>query len=120
MQILKFTVYGTLPDMNEIIKVSKSHFAVYAKLKKKHTQQVVDSIKELPAVQSADFLFQWYLPNKRKDPDNVAAGGTKMLLDGIVEAGVLPNDGYKQVKQITHKFYVDKDNPRIEVTIFEV
>lgn len=119
MQIIKFTIPGELPDMNTIIKVSKSHFIVYSKMKKKYTELVKSKAEGLPAIQSADFLIQWYCENRRKDPDNITAG-QKFIMDGIVEAGVLPGDGWKQIGQINHKFHVDKDNPRIEVTIYEV
>lgn len=119
MQIIKLTVPGTLPSMNEVIAKSKN-FGNYNKIKQKYTQLVVEQSKGLPAIESADFLFEWYCENKRKDPDNIAGGGTKAILDGLVEAGVLPNDGWKQVKRIDHRFHIDKENPRIEVTIFEV
>lgn len=33
-------------------------------------------------------------PNKRRDPDNVVAGGTKLVLDSLVGAGVLRGDGW--------------------------
>lgn len=114
--MLMFTISGELPDMNQIIKASKSHYVVYSKMKKKYTQLVKESAKDLPAIESADFLIQWYCKNKRKDPDNITAG-QKFILDGLVEVGVLKNDGWKQVGEIRHRFRVDKDNPRIEVIL---
>lgn len=119
MQIIKLTIPGSLPSMNQIVSVSKKHYMQYSKMKKKYTQLVKDQAEGLPAIQSADFLIQWYAKDKRIDPDNITAG-QKFLMDGIVEAGVLPGDGWKHVKQINHKFHIDKTNPRIEVTIFEV
>ena len=41
----------------------------------------------------------------------------KVILDGMVEAGVIKNDGWKEVLGFRDSFYVDKDNPRIEVFI---
>lgn len=119
MQIIKLTIPGTLPNMNEIIATSKKHYIMYSKMKKKYTALVQKEAEGLPAIQSADFLIQWYAKNRKIDPDNITAG-QKFIMDGLVEAGVLPGDGWQQIGQINHKFHVDKDNPRIEVTIFEV
>lgn len=55
----------------------------------------------------------------RRDPDNIAAA-VKFIWDGLVEAGVIPNDGWKENGGWSNHFEVDKDNPRIEVVIKEV
>lgn len=88
-------------------------------MKKKYTQLVIDSAEGLPTIESANFHITWYSKDKRKDPDNIASG-IKFLLDGLVEAGVLPNDGWKEIRSISHSFHIDKANPRVEVEIFEV
>jgi hypothetical protein len=33
-------------------------------------------------------------PHRQRDPDNVVGAGTKLLLDSLVSAGVLPGDGW--------------------------
>lgn len=66
-----------------------------------------------------DLDITWYCKNKRKDKDNIAAG-IKFILDGLVKAGTIENDGWKQVNNFSHSFKVDKDNPRVEVEIKEV
>lgn len=111
------TVHGTMPGMNEIIAASKKHYAAYAKLKKQHTENVIQSAEGLPEIRAAHFAFDWYAKDKRRDPDNIASG-VKFLLDGLVEAGVLPNDGWKEVLSITHTFHTDKAQPRVEVSIY--
>ena len=62
--------------------------------------------------------IKWYEKNKRRDPDNVFSA-IKYILDSLVEAGVFPNDGQKQVAGIINWIKVDKKNPRIEITIYE-
>lgn len=39
------------------------------------------------------FLFAE--PNTKRDPDNIVAGGVKLLLDSLVGADVLPGDGWR-------------------------
>lgn len=114
---MKLIIPGELPTMNEIVKVSKSHPMAYANMKKKYTGLVVLQARKLKRVDRADFHITWHCKDKRKDKDNISGGGTKFLLDGLVAAGVIDNDGWKQVGDITNKFAVDKENPRIEVEI---
>ena len=63
--------------------------------------------------------FRWFCKNRKKDSDNIVVG-KKFILDGLVEAGVLKNDGWKQVAGFKDEFEVDRDNPRIEIIIEEV
>lgn len=116
MDTIKFEIPGTLPTMNEIIAASKSHYGMYSKMKKKYTQLVIECAEGLPSVESANFLITWCCSSKRKDKDNIVAG-QKFIFDGLVDGGILENDGWKQVGDISHKFTIDKDNPRIVVEI---
>ena len=52
--------------------------------------------------------------------DNVAAFAMKVIQDALVRTGVLENDGWKQIMGFQCEFYVDRDDPRIEVEIVEV
>ncbi|WP_272032939.1 Holliday junction resolvase [Oceanobacillus kimchii] len=116
---MKFTVMGTLPTLNEIIEASKKHHMQYAKMKKDFTALVMIHCMNLPKVKKADFEITWYCQDKRKDKDNIVAG-QKFIFDGLVKAGVLQNDGWQQIGDVTHKFEVDKSRPRIEVKIKEL
>lgn len=111
-----FTIQGTLPTMNEIVKASKAHPMAYANMKKDYTALVIISAGNLPKIERADFDIIWYCKNKRKDKDNIMAG-QKFIFDGLVKANVLENDGWAQIGDVTHKFAIDKTNPRIEVKI---
>lgn len=115
---MKFTIMGTLPTMNEIVAASKKHYMQYANMKKDYTALVMVHAQGLPKVEKADYVITWYCKDKRKDIDNIMAG-QKFIFDGLVKAGVIENDGWKQIGDITHKFEVDKDKPRIEVAINE-
>ncbi|WP_121605404.1 Holliday junction resolvase [Virgibacillus sp. Bac332] len=117
--MLEFTIPGTLPTLNEIIKASKSHPIAYANMKKDYTALVMLHARKLPKLERTDVDITWYCKDMRKDKDNIAAG-TKFILDGIVKAKIIKNDGWKQIGNINHHFEVDKDNPRIKVELHQI
>lgn len=117
---MKLTIPGRLPGMNEIVAAAKSHPKQYSGMKRKHTQDVAILARSLPHMERVDVQITWICENKRRDQDNISGGGTKFVLDGLQAAGVIDNDGWKQINSITHKFAVDKNNPRIEVELTEI
>jgi hypothetical protein len=116
---MNFTIKGSLPSMNEIIDMSKSHWSNYRKMKEDYTNLVAWSIPDKKPMKRVNIYITWYCKDKRQDKDNIAAG-TKFILDGIVQAGVLKNDGWKEIGDIYHRFQVDKKNPRILVRLVEI
>lgn len=101
-----------------IISASKSHYGAYAKLKRDYALLANYSLNQIEAIDyKADFTFTWYRKNRRSDPDNIAAGGCKVILDAMVDKGILANDGHKEVGSLTHYFDVDKDNPRVIIQV---
>ena len=93
----------------------------YAKAKGLHTEAVAWGCAGVPKGQRkmpVDITCTWITKNLRKDPDNVSAG-IKFVLDGLVQAGIQPDDRRMQINSITHEFGVDKHNPRVEVVLRE-
>jgi len=119
VQETTIVIPGELPDLNTIIDASKTHYIKYSDLKKEYTEMVAWLAKGKGQFDKIDLDITWYCKNKRKDKDNIAAG-IKFILDGLVMAGTIENDGWKQVNSFKHSFKVDKQNPRIEVDIKEV
>lgn len=113
---------GELPDLNQIIAESKNHWGSYSSLKKTNTQLVAFCTKQATKqkYKKIDLEITWYCKDRRKDKDNIMAGGLKMILDGLVVAGVIQNDGWAHIGSINNHFEVDKNNPRVEIKITEV
>jgi Holliday junction resolvase RusA-like endonuclease len=118
---MKLTIPARLPGLNEMMDAARSNRYESAAMKKENTQLVAWCAKaaRLPRMERVDLIFTWYEPHRQRDKDNIMAG-QKFVLDGLVEAGVLKNDGWKQVGDITHRFRLDKTNPRVEVELIEV
>jgi Holliday junction resolvase RusA-like endonuclease len=115
----RLIIEGALPSLNEIIAAAKSHWAAYAKEKRQRTTSIalLATIAKLKPVSGPCVVrCLWYEKDRRRDPDNVRVG-MKFVLDGLVEAGVLPSDGWAVITGLEDRFYVDKERPRIEVEI---
>ena len=115
-------IEGRLPGLNDIIAAAKQHWSSYAKEKKALTHRVemyCRSHQCEPVQMPCVIRFTWVEPDRRRDLDNITAG-QKFCLDGMVAAGVLPDDGWKWVHGIEHRFAVDKNNPRVIVEVRDV
>lgn len=123
--MITLVLVGSFPSMNEIIAAAKketNHYRPYAELKKIYTEVVEWTCKsQLKNIhlERVDLKIIWYCKDKKKDKDNIIAG-EKFIIDGLVNAGIIPNDGWKNIGSITHEFDIDVRNPRVEVQITEV
>ena len=109
---------GKLPNLNEIIDASKRHWSKYAKLKKRLMPKVVGQmLKELKPVKAPVFIeFQWHRRDKRTDPDNISAGGRKVLLDALQASGILSNDGWSNVIGFSDRF-IQSESDKVVMTL---
>lgn len=117
----KLIINGELPDLNKVIRLSKKHWSKYSGLKRRHTNRIAVLAKaELQPVEvyPVAISFDWHCKDKRKDCDNIAHG-KKYIIDGLVTAGILKDDSFKCVAELHDRFFVDRENPRIEVIIQE-
>ncbi len=109
---------GEFPSMNEIIAAAKSgrgRSNAYSRMKARFTAIAMNAVSGMNPVSSCSIHCQWTSKNSRKDPDNVAAG-VKFVLDGLVNAKILPGDGRKHVVGISHSFVVSKI-PGVQIII---
>lgn len=114
---LQFIFNGEFTDLNTYIRAERSNRFMAAKIKKMETERAAwEVIQSDKAVGKAVISFDWYTKDERKDPDNISFA-KKFLLDGMVMAGLLENDTRKCINGFIDCFFVDKDNPRVEVTV---
>jgi len=113
------TIPGEFPDMNRIIMASKRHWSEYAKFKRTYTDLVVAAAKNRhePITEYPVWLtFDWYCKDRRIDPDNIAAA-KKMIIDGLVAAGILTGDGWNHISRLSDTFHIDRHNTRVTVSL---
>lgn len=120
--MITLTIPGTLPGMNEVIGVARANRFASSNQKKKYTELVAyhAMAARIPTMKRIALNITWYEKDRRRDIDNITGGGSKFILDGLVLAGVIPDDNQKVVTDITHTVKVDKAEPRIEIEIKEL
>lgn len=120
MQVKIIIPLAHLPSLNEHDNANRANRFGGASMKKKATNAcelyVKKAINEGFEIdtQPTDLQFTWYAENRRKDKDNIAFA-VKYIFDGMVNAGLFTNDGWKQIGDWTNVFKIDKENPRVEI-----
>ena len=122
------TIDGLFPGLNEIIHAAgvfgrQAHgkggkrWRQYAAMKSSITTRVLAACTEQrtrPAGRCR-IHFHWVERNRRRDPDNIRAAA-KFILDGLMEARVIEDDGWDEIAELSDTFEVDV-SPRVVVTI---
>lgn len=114
---MKITIKGRLVSLNEYINAERRNRFMAAKLKKDAQEMVSWQIKSMEPITEASFFhFEWHIPNKKRDPDNISSYGRKVILDAFVKNGKLENDNLKWIKGFTDSFVLS-DEDKVVVTI---
>lgn len=107
------------PTQNELRRM---HFQTIAKEKSEWEKIIWFLTKEqkISPVQKANVTYEFFFKDeKRRDPDNYAASA-KMIQDGLVKAGILPDDNFDYVPELRIKKGGISKQPYILVHLEEV
>lgn len=93
---------GRFPSLNEIIgsqSRGKNNWNAYNALKVQWYGQIklICQAKRMPLQDPTYATFLFCEPTRARDPDNLVAGGVKLLLDSFVGAEVLSGDGWASI-----------------------
>lgn len=122
----KFVIEGKLPGLNDYLKAERSFSNKHScgnDMKQKKQKLISDAIrtqlKRLKIKSPVYINYKFYEPDRRRDLDNIAGVAHKFIQDSLVKCGVLENDGWNNIVGFSDNFFIDRHNPRIEVTITE-
>ena len=121
MKSVTVTIPGEFTTLNQYISSERSNRYAGAKVKDEETQRaMVETLSLEPLTGNRyDIVFCWYRKDRRTDPDNIAFAA-KFILDGLQASRFLPNDKWSYVASITHLFFIDAKNPRVEIKFEQV
>lgn len=128
MREQRFRIDGAYIGRNEAEKLARSHWSRASEVKRDETENAMLCAKgaglkpvDGPVDVMVEFCEQvkFTKRGKRKKPrdcDNVQ-GAVKPILDGLVSAGVLPDDGPDWVKRVLPVVRYVRDDPHITVAV---
>jgi Holliday junction resolvase RusA-like endonuclease len=120
--IQQFVIGGRLPGLNEYTRANRRNRYEAAKVKKQTQEVIIWEIRKArlkPFAKPIAIRYTWIEPNMRRDKDNISFA-QKFIQDALVDAGILTNDGWKNIASISHAFRVCPSDPRIIVEMEEV
>ncbi|NES89284.1 hypothetical protein [Okeania sp. SIO2B9] len=120
MASVQTIVYPLPPTLNKIISSARRSIYASSSEKRKWTQELALMSSALqPYGENKVWLcFNWRVFNENRDPDNIAAAA-KYIMDGLVAAGVLPDDSLRYIGSPVLHYYdkAEKWEDRCELTI---
>ena len=108
-----------MPGTNQLLGNALTNRGKYAREKRKWQTVVQLYAKEQdfqPITEPAHFEFEFLEPNRRRNPDNLCLGPIKVLLDALVYAKLLKNDGWDEIASFVCTWKVDKQ-PGVRLTV---
>lgn len=119
-----FIIKGTFPTLNEYLSACGRNPKAGGRLKKQYMDiaswEIRSQLRNYHADKKVILHYCFYEPNMKRDKDNCFAFASKTIQDALQACKVIDNDGWKNIENFTHDFYLDRVNPRIEVYIEEV
>ena len=121
-----FVIPFTMPSLNEYLAACNKNYKAGGNMKREYTMFAINSIRRYLKRWHTDkpiiIHYHFYEHDMKRDHDNVFSMASKCIQDALIKAKVINNDGWKNIKNFTHDFFV-ADIPkhaRIEVWIEEV
>lgn len=116
----RLVISGELPSRNQAESAARKHWSSGSRFKRENTELVqwfvkIGRIKPVKGLAAVTVTF--FEKNKKRDADNIMAGGLKYIMDGLVTAGILQDDSPKYVDLTVSPIKYDGLNPRIEVVL---
>lgn len=128
---MKFRIEGEyfnkncFPGLNDLLHEATRHPQAYGKMKKQYEFIAINAIRrDLRGWKATGYIIPHFkfgerLKGKKRDYDNIVAGGRKIILDAMTKAKVIEDDSPQYLDYGTNEF-VYTDKPFIEVELEEV
>lgn len=120
----KFTIPGRLEGLNNYTTANRMNYRVGGRMKRDNEDMVCwcirQQLKGVHIEKPVLIYYHCFEKDNRRDGDNILSCATKFIQDSLTRTKVLQEDNRKHIPHFYHDVTVDKENPRIEVTITEL
>jgi Holliday junction resolvase RusA-like endonuclease len=111
-----FLINQKMPSLNDYVRANRANVHIGNKFKQDTEQAIGWAIKQAkiagnltPKTEPIDIIVDYYEKDRKRDVDNILAGGNKFILDALVKYEILPNDSRKYVNQVYGRVF---DTPK--------
>lgn len=122
--IYRITIEGRFPSLNEFIDANRRRHGSWSggnAMKQRDQHIIMSCLPRGLRIRKKIFIeYNFFEPNTRRDKDNISGYFHKVFQDALVQAGVIENDGWKNIRGMADYFEIDARRPRVEVVIEEV
>lgn len=122
----KFTIPGRLEGLNNYTAANRTNPHKGGRVKRDNEDHVIWCIRQqLNGVHIDEntpvlIYYRFYEKDRRRDGDNILSCAAKFIQDSLTKTKVLSEDNRSCISHFYHDIFVDRVNPRIEVTITEL
>lgn len=120
----RFTIPGRLDGLNSYTAANRTNPHKGGKVKRDNEDHIIwcirQQLKGVHIEKPVLIYYHFFEKDNRRDGDNILSCATKFVQDSLVKTHVLQEDNRKCIPHFYHDVTVDKENPRIEVTITEL
>lgn len=120
----KLVVDGRLDGLNNYTSANRTNPHVGGKVKHDNECKIIYAIRQqlkgIHIEKPVLIYYQFYEPNRRRDNDNILSCAAKFVQDSLTKTKVLQNDNQMCIPKFYFDTFVDKENPRIEITLTEL
>ena len=116
---MKVVIPGKFPSLNDYIAKNRQSAVIGNRMKQSDQLVICSYLPKGERFEYINIVFDYYEPSTKRDKDNISSYFKKIFLDALVATGIIADDGWKHIADFTERFHVDKNNPRIEVEIYE-
>ena len=95
-----------------------AHYRISGDVKKRYHELVKKAIGDAK-FDKVRIKYTVFIGRRGTDGGNVRSVIEKFFLDGLVECGAIPDDDITHVVGDESHYFIDRDNPRIEIEIVE-
>lgn len=120
----RLTIPGRLEGLNDYTAANRTSPNKGGKMKRECEDTVIwcirQQLKGLHIQAPVLIYYHFFEKDRRRDGDNILSCATKFVQDSLVKTKVLQNDNRECIPHFHHGISVDRQEPRIEITITEL
>lgn len=119
-----FIIPFSMPGLNEYLAECARSPQAGGKIKRENMNFACNCIrkylKKWKATKPLIIHFYYFQKDKRMDKDNIDSFARKVIFDALQKTGTIRNDGWGEIENYTHDFFIDSKHPRIVVYLEEI